>query len=56
MKPQLDRSKFLMSFDSNKTLNENYDLLENSNEIGLNFCNLGPRFVRGSLKLFVVFV
>jgi uncharacterized membrane protein len=32
MNTQLDRSKFLMSFDSNKTLNENYDLLANSND------------------------
>jgi uncharacterized membrane protein len=32
MNTKLERSKFLMSFDSNKTLNENYDLLTNSND------------------------
>jgi uncharacterized membrane protein len=29
---QINRSKFLISFDGNKTLNENYDLLDNSND------------------------
>ena len=32
MNTELERSKFLMSFDNNKTLNENYDLLTNSND------------------------